>query len=115
VDHRGTHLVVDLYGCRAWPPAGEVLRRAAAEAGLTVVASGSHRFGGGGGETAFLVLSQSHTSVHTWPEGAYAAFDLYSCRPMAPGTAERVTEAVARAFMAERREAKEMERGGNPA
>ena len=39
-----------------------------------------HRFPGEGGVTGFAVLSESHVSVHTFPETGFAAFDLYCCR-----------------------------------
>ena len=31
------------------------------------------------GITGYLLLSTSHISVHTWPEYAYAACDVFSC------------------------------------
>jgi S-adenosylmethionine decarboxylase len=34
----------------------------------------------GGGFTAFCVISESHLSIHTWPENNYFAFDIFSCR-----------------------------------
>ncbi len=39
-----------------------------------------HRFPGEGGVTGFALLSESHLSVHTFPETGFAAFDLYCCR-----------------------------------
>lgn len=39
-----------------------------------------HVFPGEGGVTGFLLLSESHLSVHTFPEHGFAAFDLYCCR-----------------------------------
>ena len=51
----------------------------AAEAGHAVVlGSSSHHFPNGA-VTAVLVLSQSHLSVHTWPEHGSANFDLLTC------------------------------------
>jgi len=32
------------------------------------------------GVTSFCVLSESHISIHTWPENSYFALDLFSCR-----------------------------------
>ena len=32
------------------------------------------------GYTALFLLSESHLSVHTFPEKNYIAFDLYTCR-----------------------------------
>ncbi|HPT40100.1 MAG TPA: adenosylmethionine decarboxylase [Candidatus Paceibacterota bacterium] len=39
-----------------------------------------YQFPGGGGLTAFCVISESHLSIHTWPENNYMAFDIFSCR-----------------------------------
>ncbi len=33
-----------------------------------------------GGLTAFSIISESHLSIHTWPENNYFAFDLFSCK-----------------------------------
>lgn len=40
-----------------------------------------HKFGGEGGVTALLLLSESHLAVHTFPEVGAATLDLYCCRP----------------------------------
>ena len=34
------------------------------------------------GVTGFLLLAESHLSVHTWPEEGFAAFDIFSCGDM---------------------------------
>ncbi len=31
------------------------------------------------GVSIIALLEESHMSLHTWPEGNYAAFDVYSC------------------------------------
>ena len=31
------------------------------------------------GVTGVIVLSESHLSIHTWPETGYAAVDFYTC------------------------------------
>lgn len=40
-----------------------------------------HVFPDPGGVTGFLLLSESHLAVHTFPERNYCALDLYCCRP----------------------------------
>ena len=40
-----------------------------------------HQFPGEGGVTGVVLLSESHLSVHTFPESGFAAFNLYCCRP----------------------------------
>lgn len=43
-----------------------------------------HVFGGEGGVTGLLMLSESHLACHTYPEAGYAAFSLYSCSVETP-------------------------------
>ena len=31
------------------------------------------------GVTALVMISESHLSVHTWPEHGYAAMDIFTC------------------------------------
>lgn len=79
----GTHLVLEIWGVDAGRlddrhGLERVLREASAAAGLTVLEAAFHRFEPQG-VTGVLVLSESHVSVHTWPELGYAAVDLFSC------------------------------------
>jgi S-adenosylmethionine decarboxylase len=32
------------------------------------------------GATGFILLEESHISIHTWPEFNYAAIDVFSCK-----------------------------------
>jgi S-adenosylmethionine decarboxylase len=34
------------------------------------------------GVTGFILLEESHISIHTWPEHKFAAIDLFSCKPI---------------------------------
>jgi S-adenosylmethionine decarboxylase len=47
------------------------------------------------GISGFVMLAESHASVHTWPARRELQFDLYSCRPF---DVELVTEDLVRAF-----------------
>ncbi len=79
----------------------EALLRQAARAGeLTVVGSAIHEFPGGG-VTGVLLLSESHFSVHTWPERGHATADLFTCGATVPRRAHEVLRA---GFEAERAE-----------
>lgn len=56
----------------------DVLRTAAAEAGVTVLQESHHKFEPQG-VTAFLLLSESHLSIHTYPEHGVAFIDAFTC------------------------------------
>ncbi len=82
----GVEYVVDARGCRA-----EALRSlsrlqsvfAAVIADLQlhpVAAPVWHIFPGEGGITGVVLLSESHLTIHTYPETELAAINLYSCR-----------------------------------
>lgn len=81
--------MADCWGCRdqALVDADglEAALTAAAEAaGASVLEVRSRRFvpapgAAGGGVTTFAVLAESHASVHTYPEIAYAAIDVFTC------------------------------------
>ncbi len=53
--------------------------RAAARAGGAQVLGETSTVFPNGAVTAVLLLSQSHLSVHTWPEYGMANFDLLTC------------------------------------
>lgn len=42
-----------------------------------------HRFPGPGGVTGLALLSESHLTIHTFPELGFAALNLYTCRDRA--------------------------------
>ena len=76
---------VDLCDCEKLqslaPEALAALFRATLErAGAHVVEAVSHNFPGRG-QTAVLILSESHAVLHTWPEGGTVHLDIFSCSP----------------------------------
>ena len=56
----------------------QILRGAAAAGDAVVLGETAHRFPNGA-VTMVLVLSQSHLSIHTWPEHGAANIDLLTC------------------------------------
>lgn len=62
-------------------PWREILRGAAARAHATVITARFHQFEPVG-VTGFLLLAESHISVHTWPEEGLAVIDIFSCGAM---------------------------------
>lgn len=87
----GVHLLVEYRECaRAVLDDPTELERALYEAavaiGAKVVTAAFHRFAPHG-VTGFLLLEESHLSIHTWPEQAYAAVDVFSCGATEPSLA----------------------------
>ena len=56
-----------------------LLVRAAKAAGAICLKVEGHKFGKEQGITAFVMLAESHISVHSWPEHGYAALDIFMC------------------------------------
>jgi S-adenosylmethionine decarboxylase len=79
----GEHYIFDLSDCnheilmdseRTYSLFGQAVR----DSGLTVVDEGFYKFSPHG-FTCFLLLSESHASLHAWPEYGYCAIDLFTC------------------------------------
>jgi len=80
----GKHLVVELSNCNPHilsnPKLLESILVAAALASKAeVLKSVSHQFPTTGGVTAIVIISESHLTLHTWPEYQYAALDVFTC------------------------------------
>jgi S-adenosylmethionine decarboxylase proenzyme len=87
----GTHTVLDLYwvdldsmtiinNCEEskniW---NEFMQRWFATANITCINTVWHDFDRAGAFTALYLLSESHLSIHTWPEKRYIAIDIFTC------------------------------------
>ena len=82
VTFAGSHLLLDLWGAINLEDAKQVeqvLIAAAEDAGATALNAHVHRFESGGGVSGVVVLAESHISIHTWPERAFAAIDIFMC------------------------------------
>ncbi len=47
--------------------------------GATLLHIHLHHFTPNGGVSGVAVLSESHISIHSWPEYGYAALDIFMC------------------------------------
>jgi S-adenosylmethionine decarboxylase len=79
----GEHYICDLSNCNRGllldpERASALFSRAVKESGLTVVDEGFYKFSPHG-FTCFLLLAESHASLHAWPEYGYCAIDLFTC------------------------------------
>jgi len=79
----GRHILVEYYNCdenilNDHKLIEKLMVTAAREAKATVVESVFHMFNPYGVSGA-VVISESHLTIHTWPEFGYASVDLFTC------------------------------------
>lgn len=79
----GTHILVELFGCdrKILNDSRQIeseLIQAAELINATIVSSSTHNYQPQG-VSAVVVISESHLTIHTWPEYQYAALDLFIC------------------------------------
>ncbi len=107
----GEHYIVELHTNNRKlldDPEGimRVLDKAAKAGNLTVEGRATKRFHPQG-FTAVYLLSESHLSIHTWPELGYAALDVYTCG----GDAKQAVDTLIREFEATKVDVVYLERG----
>src|SRR6476659_4343048 len=82
----GIEWIVDAHGCapsrlRDRSAVEALLDAIVAAMQLHVVAKNFHAFAGEGGITAMFLLSESHLTIHTFPETGVATLNAYCCTP----------------------------------
>ena len=80
--YAGDHLLIDLWDAEQLDDIDHIertLRRASDAAGATILRVDLHRFTDSGGVSGVAIIAESHISIHTWPERAYAAIDVFMC------------------------------------
>ncbi len=117
----GVHLTLDLEQCDAallqdLRLTHDVLRTLAAQLKMTALTPpiAFHYDGGAtpqdAGVTGFIVIAESHISVHTFPHRRFAFADVFSCRPFDIDAASLL---LIRAYGSETQSAHVIERGRN--
>jgi S-adenosylmethionine decarboxylase len=82
----GTEWLIEAFNCdaqklRELAVLQDVFARIIKDLGLkTLGAPAWHKFGGEGGVTGLVMLTESHLACHTYPEYQTATFNLYCCR-----------------------------------
>jgi S-adenosylmethionine decarboxylase len=105
--YAGDHLLVEFWGAVALRDTVKI-QAAVEAAGATLLHSYFHEFGDGGGVSGVSVLAESHITIHTWPERAYAAIDIFMCGDCDPN--DCLAE-LQRTFKPERVETRSLRRG----
>jgi S-adenosylmethionine decarboxylase len=78
----GIHWLVEMYDVAHLDDASHIrraLRQAVGDSGARLIRLQLHHFGPRRGVTGVAMLAESHISIHTWPERAYAALDIFMC------------------------------------
>lgn len=107
-----THILYDMWLAdtgllEAIQPWQQTLLAAAKASGATILKHHFHQFSPTG-ITGFLLLAESHISVHTWPEEGLATVDIFTCGPM--DTTLILTQ-LRRRFQPVRESVKSLDRG----
>ncbi len=107
----GHHLIIDLWQAEQLDDLDHIeqtLRRATEAAGATLLKIDLHRFTDTGGISGVAIIAESHISIHTWPERAYAAIDVFMCGDAKP---HQTIPVLRKAFRAARIDLVEHRRG----
>lgn len=83
----GTHLIVDVWDACHLDEIDHIRQtmiEAADAAKATLLHLHLHYFTPNSGVSGVAVLAESHISIHTWPEHAYAALDIFMCGDTQP-------------------------------
>jgi S-adenosylmethionine decarboxylase len=83
----GMHIIIDLFDAEYLDDIERieaVMRECIEKCGAHLLHIYLHHFTPNNGVTGVAVLSESHISVHTWPERNFAAFDIFMCGDSKP-------------------------------
>jgi S-adenosylmethionine decarboxylase len=84
VPPKGVHIILDLYECSdssildSPEKIKEILLKSLEKTKATLIDIKIHKFSPFG-VSGFALISESHISIHTWPENKYAGVDIYTC------------------------------------
>ena len=99
MDTFGRHMITDLWGCdkhklndRTYIE--QVFVKAALEMGAEIREVAFHKFAPYG-VSGVVIISESHLSIHSFPEHCYASVDVYTCGGLNPYIAiDYITESL---------------------
>ncbi|WP_354065765.1 MULTISPECIES: adenosylmethionine decarboxylase [unclassified Bradyrhizobium] len=106
-----THILIELWGAKNLDDpaiAEDAIRKAIRAASATLLHLHIHKFCPGHGVSAIALLAESHITLHTWPERAYAAADVFVCGDSDPA---RAVPVLVEAFQPERSDVRSFRRG----
>lgn len=115
MEHLGRHVIIELWGCSDAINNQELVKTAMLDAvraaNATLLNIYVHAFSPQG-VTGVAVLSESHLSIHTWPEHGYVAADVFTCGETTKPQA--AADVLAQQFAAKHTIVQELVRGAFP-
>ena len=111
----GRHVISELWGCDfdKLNDVGQIERifvDAALKSGAEVREVAFHKFAPQG-VSGVVIISESHLTIHSFPEHGYASIDVYTCGDLDPNIA---ADYIAESLGAQTRETIELPRGMGP-
>ena len=111
----GRHVISELWGCDLTilnnvNQIEQIFVDAALRSGAEVREVTFHKFAPQG-VSGVVIISESHLTIHSFPEHSYASIDVYTCGDLDPIVA---VEYIAEALNARKREHIEIPRGMGP-
>ncbi|HZD60281.1 MAG TPA: adenosylmethionine decarboxylase [Anaerolineae bacterium] len=98
--NKGNHLIADVHNMSSDVLVDDKLLlqtivNAANEAGANIINQSRYRFGHNSspGCTAFIMLDESHVSIHTYADDGKMALDVFTCGPT---SCEKILESICR-------------------
>lgn len=87
ISYAGIHLIIELWDAKnlsSLPKIRKSLKDSVKAIGATLLNIHLHKFSPSGGVSGVALISESHISIHTWPEYNYAALDVFVCGQVDP-------------------------------
>ncbi|WP_404404247.1 adenosylmethionine decarboxylase [Jeotgalibacillus malaysiensis] len=111
----GRHVIAELWGCdfeklNSMELIEQTFVDAALKSGAEVREVAFHKFAPQG-VSGVVIISESHLTIHSFPEHGYASIDVYTCGDLDPNVA---ANHIAESLGAETRETIEVSRGMGP-
>jgi len=115
MDTMGRHVIAELWGCNLdklndLEQLEKIFVDAALKSGAEIREVAFHKFAPQG-VSGVVIISESHLTIHSFPEHGYASIDVYTCGDLNPNIA---ADYIADALEAEYKEMMEIPRGMKP-
>jgi len=108
----GKHYLVEFFECdgeklKYTNTVENILTVAAEKSRATILTSSFHQFKPVG-VSGFILITESHFSIHTWPDDRFAAVDIFTCGHM---EVQAAIDEMKRAFSAQNAKVQVVNRG----